>query len=479
LHAAIDLIYMLMTVGGIFFRSDSSDEDLVGLSDRAILGLHMIAALLDGVTLMLVIRKRRNAIRVLVALHLLSLIPAATERDIALAIIRMLIVSFLLRLLASLVELDWVVGGSELARQPQPRWLQVLLLGVQLGGLRQDYVRAMARVERDVQREGAGGAEGDGGEDASNPLPASADTSGFVVLAGSAAGVQAVALRPAGAERGNVQDSASPPPAAVSESVAASATSLQGDFHTRTSEPSECSIAPQGCVALNFAPAAATGVAQDMVEGSAASTRLLAEAAHEDAAVRENVAACDNAARAVPAAEGLSVAELVAGALHVPAVAVAAGGDTLLHFGPAASAAGSMASEAPEAVTGTLQDLEPAAAGEVAVVPAAADGILEATLQPADTLQYFAPLPAGAEDVPRDTLQYFAPTPAGTEAGVQAAAQSGASASECSCDVPLLLPAAAQAECVASGVPPDPVPAVSTGMRVAQAAARREGPGAR
>lgn len=151
LLVAIDLLYMLMTIAAAFISTSSRDSmsDWLPPSKQNIrLIVAVMGALLDMVTLAFVMREQRKSTRLMAIFHLFLLLPAMIHEYVPLAIIRMLVATFLARFLACLVELDWVVSGQPLSNKPSPAWLQGGLLGMHLAGLRQDYMNAMARMDR-------------------------------------------------------------------------------------------------------------------------------------------------------------------------------------------------------------------------------------------------------------------------------------------------------------------------------------------
>lgn len=84
----------------------------------------ILGAALDGITMVAVVREHRRAVRAMAVLHICLMIPVTLNGLVPLAIIRLLVASFLARLVACLVELDWVLTGQPLTRKPSPAWLQ-------------------------------------------------------------------------------------------------------------------------------------------------------------------------------------------------------------------------------------------------------------------------------------------------------------------------------------------------------------------
>lgn len=125
--AAIDLLYMLMSIAAVIFKPRSKEsygQWLPPITENIRLILAILGAFLDCITMVLVLRERRKAIRVIAILHTGLLFPATIHSDVPLVIIRMLVASCLARLIACMVELDWVVSGQPLSRKPKPAWVQ-------------------------------------------------------------------------------------------------------------------------------------------------------------------------------------------------------------------------------------------------------------------------------------------------------------------------------------------------------------------
>eukprot|EP00892_Ulva_mutabilis_P011089 jgi/Ulvmu1/8352/UM042_0058.1 len=152
----VDLVYMLMTVATIAFRSiDTSGARL--FSVPVILALNIFGALLDCVTIVIVVQQRHRAMRVLTITHTALLVVIGPGSLIAIALIRILLIGFLSRLLAALVELQWVVTALPLTAAPKPAWIQGALLGVNLSSLRGEYFSALQQMARQQVREADGG----------------------------------------------------------------------------------------------------------------------------------------------------------------------------------------------------------------------------------------------------------------------------------------------------------------------------------
>lgn len=118
---------MLMTIAAAFISTSSRDSmsDWLPPSKQNIrLIVAVMGALLDMVTLAFVMREQRKSTRLMAIFHLFLLLPAMIHEYVPLAIIRMLVATFLARFLACLVELDWVVSGQPLSNKPSPAWLQ-------------------------------------------------------------------------------------------------------------------------------------------------------------------------------------------------------------------------------------------------------------------------------------------------------------------------------------------------------------------
>ena len=95
-HAGVDLVYMFMAVASIALRGiDTSGHKF--FDNRMILSLNVFGAILDCITIGMVVKQHQKAIRVLAILHALLIIVIGPVSFIAIAIIRVLLISFLFR----------------------------------------------------------------------------------------------------------------------------------------------------------------------------------------------------------------------------------------------------------------------------------------------------------------------------------------------------------------------------------------------
>jgi hypothetical protein len=115
--AGVDLVYMLMSIIGITFRGFHEDGPAVA-AGGLILAQNCNGVALDCVTLVLIMKERRAGVRVLALLHALMFVASCTLSFIIVAVVRLLIVFFCLRVRSILSVLT-----ALFAVRWSPRWI--------------------------------------------------------------------------------------------------------------------------------------------------------------------------------------------------------------------------------------------------------------------------------------------------------------------------------------------------------------------